>query len=127
MGDKELAQIITETERQKKEKQEYLVQYVCLNCNYEWSKYWSYAHNSEDCPKCDVKSIQGVFEEIKREGKDIGKDIIKLFELNIIIRADSINNIIGLIPRATGEFLRGNKIGSWCGAASNYEFRLNEK
>ncbi len=65
--------------------------------------------------------------EKRQKKEEITKEDIKFLELNITIRADSIDDIIGLIPKATGEFLRGGKIGSWCGDTSNYEFRLSER
>lgn len=111
MGDKKLLQVV-----------EYLVQYNCRNCDFEWSKYWLYAHIYEDCPRCDMKSVQGTLEEIKREKEDI-----KFLELNITIRAGLIDDISSGLYRATEEFLRGDKIGSWCGKTSNYEFKLSEK
>lgn len=74
------------------------------------------------------KKLSHVFVETERQRKEeIMREDIKFLELNITIRAGSIDDIIGLIPRATGEFLRGGKIGSWCGDASNYEYNLSER
>lgn len=53
---------------------------------------------------------------------------IKLLELDITIRAGSVDEIIGLIPKVTGDFVKGNKeIGSWCSDTSNYEWKLIER
>ena len=72
------------------------------------------------------KLSEVVAETEEQKRRENGVDDIKLMELNITIRAGSVDDIIGLIPRVTGDFIQGNeKIGSWCGHDSNYAFRLS--
>lgn len=76
----------------------------------------------------DKKLVQIIAETEKQKERENGAEPIKFFELSITIRAGSIDDIIGLIPRVTGSFMNGDeRVGSWCGDDSNYEFNLSEK
>lgn len=69
------------------------------------------------------------------ESKAVEEEPIKFFELNLTIRAGSLDDILGLLPKAIGDFIEGSalrikgkdKIGSWCNDKSNYSYRLSEK
>ena len=60
---------------------------------------------------------------------------VKFFELNLTIRAGSLDDVLGLLPKAIGDFIEGStlrtkgkdELGSWCDDKSNYSYRLSEK
>ena len=118
MENKKLSHIITETEKQKEKENGR----GCKLCNKEL--------DIEDDKRVhgDTTLWIGIYCSPQCYTKTVFEKPIKLLELNIIIRAGSIDDIIGLIPKVTGDFVCGNKkIGSWCGVSSNYEFKLSEK
>lgn len=69
------------------------------------------------------------------ELKEEKEESIKFFELNLTIRAGSLDDILGLLPKAIGDFIEGStsrvegmdKIGSWCNDKSNYSYHLSER
>lgn len=181
MGDKKLSQIISETNRQKKEENRNISFRTrgigsefgrCFKCDCAQglmsniSAFVDSKKNGEKVVKLfnshgvyldyrefepnwiqvkilacnkhlpDLQSLnKAIFEGVitPKIIEDAVHEPIRFFELNITIRASEINDIIGLMPKITGNLIEtlhtgtGGKLDSWCGDTSNYEFYLSEK
>lgn len=76
----------------------------------------------------DKKLSEVIAETEQQKKKENGDEPIKLLEFTMVVRAGSINKILEGIQKATKSFVYGDeKIGSWSGATSNYDFILSEK